>query len=187
MIVEKMKNQFHSKGIDSLDKVYVEISKFDTENKGFVDNIYFENFLAKLGVFLKTQEISELYKYLLTGNGEVKYENFINVLKTDIPENIVGNIVKIFDYIKDREESISIDALKQKFCANYHPRVKLMLKDKNTINNEFEFSILFVSGEKGYLDIGEFIELHRNMYWVTPKENITNFKSMINEVWGYKD
>lgn len=55
MISEKIKNQMHAKGIDSLDKVFVVISNFDESNQGYVDKIYFEDFLAKIGVFLKTQ------------------------------------------------------------------------------------------------------------------------------------
>ena len=55
MISEKMKNQLHSKGVDSLDKVFVAISKFDDQNQGYVEKIYFENFLSKIGIFLKTQ------------------------------------------------------------------------------------------------------------------------------------
>lgn len=57
MIMEKMKNQMHAKQVDSLDKVFMAISKFDTENKGYVEKIYFEDFLAKIGIFLKTQVI----------------------------------------------------------------------------------------------------------------------------------
>jgi hypothetical protein len=31
------------------------------------------------------------------------------------------------------------------------------------------------SGEKGYLDLNDFVEMQRNMYYVQPKENISNF------------
>jgi calcyphosin len=55
IIIERMKSQLHAKQIDSLDGVYMAISKYDTENKGYVDKIDFENFLSKLGIFLKTQ------------------------------------------------------------------------------------------------------------------------------------
>ena len=67
-----------------------------------------------------------------------------------------------------------------------HPRVKLMMKSREAIRSELEFSILFVSGDKGYLDVNDFVELHRNMYWVTPKENFTNFVSIfLNKVTNF--
>jgi hypothetical protein len=83
MISEKLKNQMHAKGVDSLDKVYMAISKFDKEGKNYVEKIYFENFLATIGIFLKTQELSELHKFVYTSENEdrVYFEAFINVLK----------------------------------------------------------------------------------------------------------
>lgn len=55
MIVEKMKNQMHAKGIDSLDKIYYAISKFDGNNNSYVELNDFQTFLASIGIFLKTQ------------------------------------------------------------------------------------------------------------------------------------
>lgn len=55
IITEKIKSQLHARQIDSLDAVYMVISKFDAQNNGYVDKIDFENFLSKLGIFLKTQ------------------------------------------------------------------------------------------------------------------------------------
>ncbi len=83
MITEKMKNQMLAKGIDSLDKVYVAISKFDNNNLGYVDKIFFESFLSKIGIFLKTQELTEIHKHLGTNNNDekVSYEAFILLLK----------------------------------------------------------------------------------------------------------
>lgn len=55
MIVEKMKNQMFAKGIDSLDKVFISINKFDPNNNNYIHENDFANFLASLGIFLKTQ------------------------------------------------------------------------------------------------------------------------------------
>lgn len=55
IITERIKSQLHARQIDSLDAVYMVISKFDAQNNGYVDKIDFENFLSKLGIFLKTQ------------------------------------------------------------------------------------------------------------------------------------
>ena len=55
MITEKLKSQMYSRGIDSLDKVFLIISSFDQYNYNFVEKIDFENFLSKLGIFLKKQ------------------------------------------------------------------------------------------------------------------------------------
>lgn len=54
-----------------------------------------------------------------------------------------------------------------------------MQKSYDDVEKELEFSINFVCGDKGYLDLNDFLEFHRNIYWVTPKENLTNFINVI--------
>jgi hypothetical protein len=50
-----------------------------------------------------------------------------------------------------------------------------MLKTLETVKNEIEYSINFTIGEKSSFDENDFLEFHRNLYWVQPKENISNF------------
>ena len=107
-------------------------------------------------------------------------------MKCDIPEGITNTIVQIFQNLQDGNETVSVEALKKNLRIDSHPSVRLMVKSPETILNEFEFSILFVSGDKGYLDINEFLELHRNMYWVQPKENLTNYLNMVLSFWNQK-
>jgi hypothetical protein len=58
MILEKIKNQLHAKGVDSLDKIFICISQMDPENNNFLDITQFEKFLSLMGIFLKTQVIN---------------------------------------------------------------------------------------------------------------------------------
>jgi hypothetical protein len=50
-----------------------------------------------------------------------------------------------------------------------------MHKPFDDAQRELNLSITFVGGDKGYLDLNDFLEFHRNIYYVQPKENITNF------------
>ena len=50
-----------------------------------------------------------------------------------------------------------------------------MLKNLDTIKDEVEYSINFTLGDKSAFDENDFLEFHRNMYWVQPKEQISNF------------
>ncbi len=65
MIVEKMKNQMFAKGIDSLDKVFISINKFDPNGNNYIHVNDFANFLASLGIFLKTQVTFFLFLFFL--------------------------------------------------------------------------------------------------------------------------
>jgi hypothetical protein len=92
-----------------------------------------------------------------------------------VPENIITTLIGIFDQINDGNGTISVNNLKQRINLDGHPRIKLMQKTKEEIISELDFSINFVAGDKEYLELNDFLEFHRNMYWVQPKENLSNF------------
>ena len=50
-----------------------------------------------------------------------------------------------------------------------------MLKTFDTVRDEIEYSIKFTLADKPAFDENDFLEFHRNMYWVQPKEQISNF------------
>ena len=105
-------------------------------------------------------------------------------MKCDIPEKITRDLIEIFQKLTGGGPTIPIDVLKQRLKIEEHPRVRLMIKKPEAIATEFEFSALFVSGDKGYLEQEDFLELHRNIYWVTPREGISNFQNMIKLLWN---
>ncbi len=127
-----------------------------------------------------------MHKYLYTSENEnrIVFENFVSLLKIDIPENVTKDLINLFTNLCGGAQSITVEELKKKFIIENHPRVKLMIKNSEAVSNEFDFSILFVSGDKGYLLLDDFLELHRNIYWVTPRENISNYVKMVNQLWA---
>ncbi|MCQ2820621.1 MAG: hypothetical protein MJ252_25425 [archaeon] len=183
-ITEKMKCQMLAKGIDSLDKVMVVMTQFDPNGTGAIEVSEFETFLSRLGIFLKTQELSEIHKFLGTHEtGRVQFEQFAAILKSEVPPILDDEVGKVFEKIKDSEDGISIATLYEKFDPEKHPRVLLMLKEVPQVKNEFDVAIKFVLGDKTVMNKEDFIELHRNMFWVNPKENTVYFYRMIPGIW----
>lgn len=125
------------------------------------------------------------YLYTLENENKISYENLINIFKCEIPENILNSILKIFRSLTN-SDYVSIETLRKSLRFDQHPNVKLMVKTPEMIAKEFEFAIMFVAGDKNSLSIDDFLELHRNMYWVQPKENLNNYINMINALWGMK-
>lgn len=183
-IVEKLKTQMLAKGIDSIDKVFIVIADFDKEGTGVLDVLKFESFLSHIGCFLKSQELTEIHKFLGSyEKGLVSFEKFIGILKCCIDDSFLDLVNKVFEQIKDSENSVSVCKLKSIFNPEEHPRVKLMLKEVPQVLNEFDVAVKFVVGEKDVMTKEEFLELHKNMYWVTPKENMTYFNRIIPAIW----
>lgn len=57
-----------------------------------------------------------------------------------------------------------------------------MSRTTEDIANDLDFSLRFFGGDKGALDVNDFVEMHRNMYYIQPKENITNFHNVSKEI-----
>ena len=54
----------------------------DIDKDGTVDKIEFEKFLAKIGVFLKTQELRNIYNHFdKNRDGRITFHEFIGALK----------------------------------------------------------------------------------------------------------
>jgi hypothetical protein len=54
-----------------------------------------------------------------------------------------------------------------------------MQKSYEEVRKEIEISFRFVLGDKDRVDFNDFLEFHRNIYYVQPKENLTNFQNVI--------
>jgi len=89
-------------------------------------------------------------------------------------------LVAVFHYVKGNGSGIPVDVFRSKIKYDSFPRFKLMLKTLDQVKSEVEYSISFTIGEKNSFDENDFLEFHRNMYWVQPKENISNFLKVLN-------
>ena len=183
MIIEKMKTQMLSRGVDSLDKIYAAIGRF-SDNQEFVPRIHFEKFLASIGIYLKTQEINELHKFLQTFENEVvKYEDFIRLILVEMPESMRNSLISIWEFLSAGNERLAIDDLISRLNIQREPRVKLMIKTREEIEKDWCFSIEFAARSNS-IGVDEFLAINGNRYVVTPKENMTNFLQNTFEVWG---
>lgn len=184
-IMIKMKNQMHTKGIISMDQVFIEIARFDPERTGCFHKSKLEFFLSKLGIFLKTQEISEMYKYLDIENEYIKFETFVSLLRIEIPKDIMIEINEVFNGLSKGADTISVDTILSMLNPQEHPQFMLMKEDTSFATESIKYGIKFIIGdEKKEMNRDEFIELIANMYWVLPDENKEYFKLKLPSLFG---
>lgn len=184
-IMIKMKNQMHTKGIISMDQVFIEIARFDPERTGCFHKSKLEFFLSKLGIFLKTQEISEMYKYLDIENEYIKFETFVSLLRIEIPKDIMIEINEVFNGLSKGADTVSVDTILSMLNPQEHPQFMLMKEDTSFATESIKYGIKFIIGdEKKEMNRDEFIELIANMYWVLPDENKEYFKLKLPSLFG---
>ena len=184
-IMIKMKNQMHTKGIISMDQVFIEIARFDPERTGCFHKSKLEFFLSKLGIFLKTQEISEMYKYLDIENEYIQFETFVSLLRIEIPKDIMIEINEVFNGLSKGADTVSVDTILSMLNPQEHPQFMLMKEDTSFATESIKYGIKFIIGdEKKEMNRDEFIELIANMYWVLPDENKEYFKLKLPSLFG---
>ena len=156
-IVPKMKQQMHhNKDIFSIDEIFMAISKYDKNHTAIIPKPYFESFLSQIGVYLKTQELSELYKYLDDNGYEISIMKFIDLFKVHANSypQLEKKVKEVFSLLKNENNVIPIETIYNKLSLRNHPLVKvykqteeyakakfdneIKLEDVNIINKESE-------------------------------------------------
>lgn len=87
----------------------------------------------------------------------------------------MNSIVAIYQNVLGSNPEISLEIIRNRLKYEMFPRYKLMLKTLEEVKNEIEYSISFTIGNKQSFDENDFLEFHKNIYWVQPKENMSNY------------
>lgn len=182
-IEKKMKIQMHQKRIYSLDQVFLEIAKFDPTHQGYINKGKLELFLGKVGVFLKTQEISELLKYLNRDGEDVRFDLFIELFRKDPPKEILNELNEVFDVLSNGRQAIPLDELTSKIDGQYHPQYMIM-NDPFMAKETVILGLKFVIGDKTEVTREEFIEFHKNIYCILPEDFDETFLRKTPQMWG---
>lgn len=184
-ILPKMKLQMYSnKKIRSLDEVILTLIKFDPERKGVCPIYIFESFLSSIGIYLKTQEISELKKYLEFEPGFFSIDKFIDLFKFEKSTTFLNNINKVFEQLKNADNKISVDTLNNKISLKRHPSFQALQIDDSIVRKKFNDELSFVLGDKKEADLNDFVQLHCNFLCLMPHERIHSFILGIPEFWN---
>ena len=190
-IVPKMKMQMHSnKGIASLDKIHKVIESFDKEKLNQCPRAKFENyFLSLLGIFLKTQELSELFKYLCveTATEEmVSFDKFILLFTRKDNEKLDKKIKEMYSKLKGDNESIPYDELMKCLKIENHPLVKVMGNTKEEAKKKVEDEFTDILKESKDVNEDAFTLYHKNLFWIMPEKSVDFWIKNIPSVWGIK-
>ena len=186
-IVPKMKQQMHhNKDIFSIDEIFMAISKYDKNHTAIIPKPYFESFLSQIGVYLKTQELSELYKYLDDNGYEISFMKFINLFKVHVSAypQLERKVKEVFSLLKNENNVIPIETLYNKLLLRNHPLVKVYKQTEEYAKAKFDNEIKFLIGEKTELTYEEFLQFHKNMVYVMPDKFIGYWIQLIPGVFG---
>ena len=180
MIIPKIRQQMFTKRIYSLDVLYELI---EVEGKYYpikeLDVLF-----AKIGVYLKSQEITELLNYCRHDETQIDLIKFVYLFRTTIPEDIVDELNEIFNILSNGQTSINLDELIQHLNAKEHPQCELMKKDLQFIKDSVIKGFKNIIGDKNDIIREEFLEFHYNIFCVMPEYCHGNFRKRITSRWN---
>ena len=180
LIIPKMRQQMFQKRIYSLDVLYEAIEEVGKYYSIKEIDIFF----AKLGIFLKSQEITELLHHCRHSETQIDLIKLVYLFRTTIPEDIVDELNEIFNILSNGQASINLDELMKHLNEKEHPQCELMKKDLQFIKDSVIKGIKNIIGDKTEILREEFLEFHYNIFWVMPEYCHGNFRKKIAMMWN---
>ena len=180
MIIPKIRQQMFTKRIYSLDVLYELI---EVEGK-YYSVKELDVLFAKIGVYLKSQEITELLNYCRYNETQIDLIKFVYLFRTSVPEDIVDELNEIFNILSNGQTSIKLDDLIQHLNVKEHPQCELMKKDLQFIKDSVIKGFKNILGDKTDIIREEFLEFHYNIFWVMPDYCHGNFRKKIASMWN---
>ena len=180
LIIPKMRQQMFQKRIYSLDVLYEAIEEVGKYYSIKEIDIFF----AKLGIFLKSQEITELLHHCRHSETQIDLIKLVYLFRTTIPEDIVDELNEIFNILSKGQSSIDINELIKNLNEKEHPQCELMKKDLQYIKDSVIKGIKNIIGDKNDILREEFLEFHYNIFWIMPSYCHGNFRKKIASMWN---
>ena len=180
MIIPKIRQQMFTKRIYSLDVLYELI---EVEGK-YYSIKELDVLFAKIGVYLKSQEITELLNYCRYNETQIDLIKFVYLFRTSVPQEIVDELNEIFNILSNGQTSIKLDELIQHLNVKEHPQCELMKKDLQFIKDSVIKGFKNILGDKTDIIREEFLEFHYNIFWVMPDYCHGNFRKKIASMWN---
>ena len=179
-IIPKMRQQMFTKRIYSLDVLYELIE----EEGKYYPIKELDILFAKIGIYLKSQEITELLNYCRYNETQVDLIKLVYLFRTPIPADIVDELNEIFNILSKGQPSINIEELLLNLNVKEHPQCELMKKNLQFIKDSVIKGLKYIIGDKNDVIREEFLEFHYNIFWVMPDYCHGNFRKRISSMWN---
>ena len=182
LIIPKMRRQMYQKRIHSLD-VINEIVKKEGKYFSIAD---LDLFFAKIGVYLKSQEVTELLNHCSHSKTQIDLIRMVELLKTDVCPDILRDLNRIFDKLSGNQTAMDVEELLQHLNENEYPQIELMHKNLQVVKENILKGFRQILGDNKIITKEQFIEFHNNILWVLPDYKIKDFKEKLPLMWGIR-
>ena len=181
-IIPKMRYQMYQKKIPSLDFV----NQIVREEWKYYSIPDLDIFFAKIGVYLKSQEVTELLNHCKHSKTQIDLCRMVNLIKTEVPKDIICDLNMIFDKLSGNQQAMDVGELLQHLNESEYPQIELMNKNVNIAKENILKGFHEVIGDNKIINKEQFIDFHKNIFWVIPQYKIKEFKTKLHLMWGIR-
>ncbi len=182
LMIPKMRNQLYLKKVYSLDLFYIEIDKHGQ----YLQIRDLDQFLAKFGIFLKSQEITALLNNCRHSESEIDLVRMVYIFRTDIPADIIKTLNLIFDKISDGQPSMDVEEALLHLDITQHPQLEMFQEDYEKAKESVIKGLKLIIGDKKMILREEFLEFHFNIFLIIPDFLEETFRKQLPLMWGFK-
>ena len=182
LIIPKMRRQMYQKRIYSLDIVNELVNKAGR----FFSINDLDAFYAKIGIYLKSQEVTEILNHCSHSKTQIDLIRMVELLKTDVPEDILQILNRIFDKLSGNQTAMDVEELLQHLNENEYPQIELLHKNLQVVKESILKGFNQILGGNKIITKEQFIEFHNNIFWVLPDYKVIDFKNKLPLMWGIR-
>ena len=161
----------------------------DPQHSGRVDVDTLEAVLAKLGVFLKRQQLTRLFRYIdREGRGALLVADFLQAVQGELSERRLAIIQAAFQHIDAQQAGkLPLARLLQAFDASGHPSVLSGSRTEQQLAAELASALEGAGASSGGLvSLAEWSDYYAGISCVTPQDD-DYFCAMMERCWHVRE
>ncbi len=192
-LLNKIKSKLQEGGINAIISLESAFRNYDIESNQLLNYETFSNILNNNYKFnLTNGETAAIFQMFdQDQTGKIDYDEFIRIIRGEIPENRKKIIEDIFKNKLDvnKTNEVNIDDLKDFYNAANHPDVLSGKKKEDEIFDEFvetfDANHLYLNGadaDQGIVDLNEFLDYYESLSFTIKDDK--DFETIVSNVWS---
>ena len=187
--MHSIRQQLSGRGQHSFRQLCRAFAVNDSQRSGRVDVDTLEAVLAKVGVFLKRQQLTRLFRYVdRDGSGSLLVADLLQAVQGCLSERRYALVQAAFRALGcQRAGSVPLTAILQTFDASGHPSVLSGSKSAQQVASDFAAAFEGAgSGSGGLVSLSEWTDYYAGISAVTPQDD-DYFCAMLERCWHVRE
>mmetsp|Transcript_14622 Transcript_14622/g.20753 ORF Transcript_14622/g.20753 Transcript_14622/m.20753 type:complete len:513 (-) Transcript_14622:137-1675(-) len=186
-IVHNLRTQLGQKGGAALSTLALAFRVNDTKKTGFYGFDDFDAVLNKVGIFVKRQDLSKLFRHFDHEQNEMlNYREFLRAVQGEVPPRRMNIISIAWDAISKGRKEIPAQEVIGNFTAQQHPQVLSGEKTEQQVFREFVTNFENAGNVDDIVTWEHFADFYASISAGVPY-NDDWFVRMVENAWGISE